>query len=155
MEKRIVKKYDRNELVNKKISSFENRFMSNSKWKRLFLTLFENIDIVKLCEVRDFFNPCFIFITTDLQSIDYGKHVHNECIDKILLDNSLDGGDACYYREIEYLEFLKYWKGGKFGRLMTPKIIYQDTNKIKEIISKIGKFELEETEEYLRVIGYK
>jgi hypothetical protein len=148
-------KYDRNELVNKKISSFENRYMSNSKWKKLFLTLFENIDKVKSCEVFDFFNPGLIYITTDLQNIEYGKHIHNECIDKILLNDSLDGGDACYYREIEYLEFLKYWKGRKLGRLVAPKIIYQDTDKIKEVISKIGKFKLEETEEYLRVIGYK
>ena len=40
-------------------------------------------------------------------------------------------------------------------RLMTPKIIEQDTNKIKEIISKVGMFQWEETEKYLRIIGYR
>jgi hypothetical protein len=40
-------------------------------------------------------------------------------------------------------------------RLQSPKTVERDTNKIKEIISETGKYEWDENEKYLRIIGYR
>ena len=155
IEKRPVEKYDRNEAIDKKIASFQNRYMSNSKWIKLFLTLYKNIHVIKSCKVNDFINPNVIYITTNLQNIEYEKYIHNECIENILLQNHLDCRDVCYYKEIEYLEFLKCWNDRPIYRLIAPKIIEQNTAIIKEIVTGAGKFEWEENEKYLRILGYK
>jgi hypothetical protein len=144
---------DINKEIEKRISSYENKYMNNSKWKKLFLTIFSNINIIKQCEIRDFFNSGYIYIKTNLNNIEYKNYIHNECIDNNLFSGS--EYPVCNYKEIEYLEFAKYWNEEASGRLLKQKIIEQDINKIKETISKIGIFEWEETEKYLRIIGYK
>jgi hypothetical protein len=138
--------------TDKKIKAYNNIFMNNSKWKRLFLTIFSNTDFIKYCEVNDFFSSSIIILKTNLQNIEYEKYIHNDCIDNRLFKT---GEYSISYREIEYIEFKKYWREEAKMRLQSPKIIEQDTNKIKEIISETGKYEWGENEKYLRIIGYK
>ena len=126
--------------------------MNNAKWKKCFLTVFSNIQFIKHCEIVDFFSNSIINTKTDLQDIEAEKYIFDDFIDNFLF---IIGEYSVSYREIEYIEFKKYWKEEPLGRLLEPKTIEQDTNKIKEIISKTGKYEWEETEKYLRIYGYK
>jgi hypothetical protein len=138
--------------TDKKIGTYDNRFMNNSKWKKLFLTIFSNIDSIKHCEVIDFFSSSITTLKTNLGNIEPEKYIHNDCIDNILFET---GEYTVSYREIEYLEFRKHWKSKENRKRENIKIMEQDTNKIKETIEKTGQYEWEETEEYLRIIGYK
>jgi hypothetical protein len=134
----------------KKIKTYDNEFMNNSKWKRLFLTIFSNIDLITHCEVIDFFSSSIITLRTNSKNTEPEKYIYNDCIDNILFET---GEYAVSYREIEYLEFKKQWKNEEIGKQGNQK--EQDTNKIKEIIKKTGQYEWEETDEYLRILGYK
>jgi hypothetical protein len=138
--------------IDKKIETYNNGFMSNSKWKKLFLKIFSNIYLIKYCEVVDFFSSSIITLKTNLGNIDPKKYIHSDCIDNILFET---GEHTVSYREIEYLEFKKHWKSKESGKSGNYKIKEQDTNKIKETLEKTGQYEWEETEEYLRIIGYK
>jgi hypothetical protein len=104
----------------------------------LFLTICSNDDIIKSCEIIDFFSSTYIYLKSDLRNTDFDPYINADCIDDYLFET---GEYAVSYREIEYIEF--------------KKISEQDTDKIKEILSKIGKFEWAETEEYLRIKGYE
>ena len=129
--------------IDKKINEYENKFMSNAKWEKLFLTIYLNNDIIKNCEIIDFFSFTYRYIKNNVE--DYKNYIHRDCIDNILIT----GEHSISYREIEYIEFKKKWLEEKIGTME------QDTNKIKEIISKTGKYEWEETENHIRIYGYK
>jgi hypothetical protein len=138
--------------ADKKIELYRNRFMNNSKWKKLFLAVFSNIHCIKQCEIMNFFDSAIITLKTDLQNIEVENYIFSDCIDNYLFET---GEHAVSYREIEYIEFRKCWKENSIGMLIEPKTMKQDTDKIKEILSKAGKFEWCETEEYLRIKGYE
>jgi hypothetical protein len=110
--------------------------MNNSKWKKLFLTIFENNNIITECEIVDFFSGTYRFIKNKLENINYMDYIYSDCIDEKLIT----GEHTVSYREIEYIKFKK---------------LKQDVEKTKEIITKTGKYEWEETEEHLRIYGYK
>ena len=162
MEKKTYKDYMRIDekwyiqkmkLLDKKIASYDNWFMSNTKWKKLFLTIFENTNVIKQCEIVVFRLENFNWINN------VNLNIKLDEVDKYLYDDYIDvclsgGHDTLCYREIEYLEFRKYnyeW----IGSAVLKKEELQNTSFIKEVISKIGLFHWEETEEYIRIYGYK
>jgi hypothetical protein len=160
MKNKMYKEYFSNEesyiknknRSDKKIELYENKFMNNAKWKRIFLAIFSNTHCIKKCEIIDFFSNATITLKTNLQNIEPENYIFSDCIDNFLFET---GEYAVSYREIEYIEFKKCWKGNSIGMLIEPKTMEQDINKIKEVLSKIGKFEWDETEEYLRIKGYE
>ncbi|MDR2495474.1 MAG: hypothetical protein LBD24_09665 [Spirochaetaceae bacterium] len=118
-----------------KIKTFKNRYMSNAKWKKLFLTVFQNGMVLTECEIVDFFGGTYRFIKNSGERTDYSDYIYSDCIDETLVT----GEYAVSYREIAYLEWKKSNRDGK---------------KIKEILAETGKYEWEETEAYLRIYGY-
>jgi hypothetical protein len=136
--------------LNKKIETFDNKFMNNSKWKKVFMKIYSNVNIIKQCEAVDFFSSCINILNTNLQNPQ--EYIFDDFVDNKIF---IAGEYSISYREIEYLEFKKSWEGEYIGRLVNPKILPQDINKIKKTISEIGKFQWEEGENYLRLIGYK
>ena len=152
----MEKWYDKKmKLLDKKIENYNGWFMNNTKWKKTFLTIFENLDTVKQCEIVEFTLENYRMRWCN--NVKLGKNI--EEAKKYLLDDYIHehlagGHDPISYREIEYLEFRKY-DYQKIGALVTKKEVLQNTNKIKELLSKIGQFYWEETEEYIRIYGYK
>jgi hypothetical protein len=133
----------------KKIESYENRFMSNAKWRKLFLTIYSNYDIIKSCEIIDFFSSTYIYLRNDLKDMDFDKYINADCIDNYLIT----GEYTISFKEIEYIEFKK--KSEEKAKAEKKNEFDQDIKEIKEIIAKTGKYEFEETENYLRIYGYK
>ena len=167
IEKKIYKDYflnneewytEKMKLLDKKVKTYENRFMSNTKWKKLFLTIFSNVDVIKQCEIvvltiSEIIDKTIVW-TNNVEltrSIDeVNKYLFDDYIDTYLAG----GHNPISYREIEYLEFKKYnyqW----IGTAVLKKEILQNTNDIKVLISKTGQFHWKETEEYIRIYGYK
>ncbi|MDR2109367.1 MAG: hypothetical protein LBP28_07940 [Coriobacteriales bacterium] len=145
--------YARNKAkADKRIQTYDKAYMSNSKWKKLFSALFANADVVKHCEVIDFFGSSATTIKTDLGDIEPEKYIHNDCIDTMLLRK---GEHPVSFREIEYLEFRKHGRNEEAKEGGSEKgLSEQDLGKIKEAIEKTGRYEWEVTEEYIRILGY-
>ncbi len=139
------------ERINKRIQQFSNAFFNNAKWKRVFLTICANTEVIKHCEISDFFSDCIVDLNFKKKSINFEDYLHLDYIDPFI--TTADGPIS--YREIEYLAFNKSWNGEYVGALVKRKQITQDTNSIKEIISAIGQFEWEEDENALRLMAYR
>jgi hypothetical protein len=138
------------EMINKKIGMYNNRFMNNPKWKKLFYTIFINSDIIKQCEISDFFGYQVIELKLNKNIKEVNEYLFDDFIDEYLTDAEY----PISYREIEYLEFRKN-KPEWIGRAVLKTEKLQNTDIIKEIISKIGQFHWEENENYIRIYGYK
>lgn len=137
--------------IDKRIAQFSNSFLNNAKWKKVFLTIFSNVDLVKQCEIKDFFSSCYVDLRTELQDVKFEKFIYSDYIDEFITT----GEYPISYREIEYLEFLKSWNGKFIGKLVKSKPITQDTEKIKKILSTVGQFEWEEYDNSVRLIAYR
>jgi hypothetical protein len=124
--------------TDKKIAAFNTKYMNNAKWKKLFLVLCSHIGYIKYCEIHDFFSSSRIFLKRNLQNTAYKNYIYTDCIDNCLFET---GEYAVSYREIEYIILA--------GRNK------QDTNTIKELITKTGRYEWDENEAYVRIIGYR
>jgi hypothetical protein len=108
--------YRKNKIrVDKKIETYTARCMNNSKWKKLFLTIFSNIHFIKHCEIMDFFSGSIITLKTNSGNIEPGKYIYNDCVDNFLFET---GEYAVSYREIsgvqEALERQSARKTGRF-----------------------------------------
>ncbi|MDR2106566.1 MAG: hypothetical protein LBP24_04080 [Coriobacteriales bacterium] len=146
--------YERNKArADKRIKAYGSVCMNNSKWKKLFLALFANIDAIKQCEVIDFFGSSATTLKTRLGGIKPERHIHSDCIDTALLET---GEYPVSYREIEYLEFKRYSRNEGIGeRGSNQRPLEQDIGKIRGILERAGRYEWEVTEEYIRILGYK
>lgn len=71
--------------VDKKIKTFNYRYMNNSKWKKLFITIFANTEIIQWCEVVDFFSSSVILTKTTAQNSKPEQYIYNNCIDDYLV----------------------------------------------------------------------
>lgn len=151
---------DKMKLINEKIETYDCRHMSNTKWRKLFLVILKNINIVKQCEIVEFvFDNCGIHWINDMKLT-----INIDIIDEYLFEDYISerlagGHNPISYREINYIEFRKYYHKD-VSRPSPPHNKYdtvnaeQDLDEIKRIISATGKFYWEETEQYLRILGY-
>jgi len=46
------------EQLEKKISTFATSYMSNAKWRKLFTAIIAHKNLIKQCEIYDFFGYC-------------------------------------------------------------------------------------------------
>jgi len=133
--------------------------MNNTKWRKLFLTILRNSATVKQCEIVEFvFKDRVYWVNNMKLTIDINAINDHICED--FISAHLAGGhDPIAYREIDYIEFRKYYNKevlrpspphNKYDIIKTE----QDLGEIKRIISEIGQFYWEETDESLRILGY-
>jgi hypothetical protein len=130
--------------MDEKISSSNFAYMSDAKWEKLFL---------HLCDISilEDFQKLVVFLKK-LGGNDYVhnhidlEHNHYAVLDKSLTNQMTSWG--VLYRHIEFIEFPKSYKQflNKYN---------QNLEKIKLEIEKIGIFEIEIEEKYLRIYGYK
>ena len=132
-------------------SRFTCQFMNNAKWRKVFCAIFSKPDLVRDCEVVDFFSSCAVYLRTELQHVNFEEFIYSDCIDSCVGT----GEYATSYREIEYLKFRKTWTNESIGKLVPQKVYEQNIEQIKNFLSEIGQFEWELNEDYLKLIAYR
>lgn len=128
--------------LDKQLKQFSYSYMNNSKWKKLFIAIFQNTNLIKQCVVVNIFESGINQLRLDTPTVE--QDIHQE-----FMSNSLNTGEyAIYYKGICYIEFLKTYQ-------TNPKPMEQNIQEIKKYLSHFGVFEFEETKNYLRVMGYR
>lgn len=128
--------------LDKQLKKFNHSHMNNSKWKKLFIAIFQNTALIKQCEVVNLFEPAINQLKLDV--IHFENDIHQE-----FMANALNTGEyPIYYKGICYIEFLKIYQ-------TKPTLIKQNIQEIKKYLSNFGVFEFEEIKDYLRVLGYR
>jgi hypothetical protein len=133
------------------LSEFSGRFMSNSKWLKLFKILTENRQIVDKCYVIDIYNdkPKVLDVPTYKDFTDSYSDIGIK--DGVLI------GSPLLFKEIKLLEFPASWSIERKMRnqILEPSIYYQDLDLIQARIVPIGELVIERDENSLKIYGYK
>ncbi|QKG56338.1 hypothetical protein GKZ68_06615 [Hymenobacter sp. BRD128] len=131
-------------LIQQKFSSF---LMSDSKWVKLLATLVANAAIIRECLVKPIWEEQeptrhLLFDENTYYDFDYYASA---------MESMVSGNPRGWYayKEIEWLDF---------PRFITTKgkaePVSQDLEAIELLLSKVGQFQLELTEENLRLYAY-
>lgn len=127
--------------IDKTISKFSQRLMSNSKWVKLMGVLIGHIDKIHKIEFKkvqgDEIGELYLEADTTF-GFDYWHQGFEE-------HNSLGGVLA--FKEIEYLLFPRI--------VAKSEPVEQDINYIEELIKNVGDFCLDKDEQRLKLICYK
>ncbi|MCW8997992.1 MAG: hypothetical protein OQK04_04690, partial [Kangiellaceae bacterium] len=130
-------------------NNFTGLFMNNTKWVKLIKALSDS-DLVLECKVK---------LVWDESLRDFRIRFSGYCHD--FYDTSMEGMISGFprgfyeYKEIQWIEFpiqaeiIANPDNFKAG----TKVVHQDIYAIRKTISKLGKFELEESDSCLRLYG--
>ena len=132
--------------LEQKINTFDVSYMSNAKWRKLFTAIVAHKDLIKQCEIYDFFGFCVNEIAWHKIADDSTLYIHEDYTSEAITTD---------YREIEYIEFKARWKGAYIGELLPPNYETQDLNAIEELLDSLGKFQIIKTDESLKIMGYQ
>ncbi|MDW8852074.1 DUF6678 family protein [Flavobacterium sp. MMLR14_040] len=122
--------------------NFSSSYMSNQKWVKLINAFVANSEWIKKVEVKKILDERvgLLYISNDFAyQFDYWN---------IGFESSHSFGGWLLYKEIEFISFPSKFQNGKL-------IEEQNLNRIKEIINKVGLFELVEQDGELILFGYK
>ncbi len=132
-----------------RLSEFSARFMSNSKWTKVFHILSKNNDLIVKCNMKDVYDD--LLRQVHIPSI---ENFHSEFYDK----GFKDGRNQSYtFKEIQWLEFPSTWtiKREMRGQSLESHKFEQDILRIKALLQDIGQFEVELHADKLVLYGYK
>ncbi len=131
------------------LNEFSGRFMSNSKWLKLFKILTENRQIINKCHVIHIYDdkPRVFDIPT--------YEGFNDTFSDIGIKDVSIG--PLLFKEIKSLEFPASWSIERKMRnqILEPAVYYQNLNLIKELTVSIGELAIEVDENSLKIYGYK
>jgi len=132
------------------LDNYSGRFMSNSKWTKLFKKLSQNSELVNKCLVKGIWDDNLSEI--QIPNIDNYSETFN---DIGIRDVFISG--PYQFKEIEQLVFPKVWTIGRKMRtqVLEPFKTEQDIKQIMYIINKLGKFETKIDDEKLILYAYK
>ncbi|WP_162056335.1 hypothetical protein [Pontibacter pamirensis] len=136
--------------LTKKLDTFSGRYMSNTKWSKLFKVLSQNHELIGKCLIKDVWDNVLREIR--IPRIDGYSVVFNEKG----INDTMTGGPTSF-KEIQWIEFPSKWT---VNRPMGQQILesftyYQDISEISNKIAGIGELEIELSPEKLIVYGYK
>lgn len=133
-----------------RLNEFSGSFMSNAKWKKLFLKLSKNKDIVSKCFIKDVFEENLNDI--EIPSV---ENFLNTFHDKGVKD--VTTGGTLTFKQIEWIEFPIQWttKREMRGQTLEPQKFTQDLLQIRKILHEVGQLEIELNEDKLVIYGYK
>ncbi len=143
----IFDSFSKEEIIrmDKNISSYNHSYMCNSKWKKVFLEIVKNKNIIDDCIIVDIANGTVNRILWDKISDTPEKYIHYDYISEEITQ----GEYLTPYKYIEYVEFPK-----KYKTKFSVRNSNQNTEEIKNILSQIGIFEWEEDDMTLKLLGY-
>lgn len=114
------------------------------------MAICQNQDLIKQCEIYNFFEPCVNELVFRNIQNNLDQYIQQEYI-----SNQITTAEyPTFYREIQYLEFLKSWNGNQIGKLVEPIKQTQDIEQIRTYLSRFGEFRFEQTDNSLRILGY-
>lgn len=121
---------------------FEVSFMSNAKWRKLFIAL-EPLQLKqaywKFVDLDDELRDAFLD--------------EEDLMDKFVGDCGVGGGPFAY-RRIEWIEIPSIGKNYQYENI--PYMNFsQDVAGVKSILRSIGEFEIEITDRGIRIYGHK
>ena len=121
---------------------FKTSYMSNAKWRKLFIALDQPEINIEQC--------CWKFVDCDYDFL--GKFPKsNELMEKYVGDY---GSGPFAFKQIEWVEICKVFKPGGYEKV--PITHYdQDIDEVINILNKVGHFEIETTDKGLRIFGHK
>jgi hypothetical protein len=134
-----IAKYEQK--IDKLISNnFNCSYMSNSKWIKLFKALdHEHIN----------FNHISLKKINNLESI-YTYMPKSEDLETKWVSEGYNEFNY-FYKEIEWIEFLTCYKPSN----IPAQYVYQSIDEVCKIISSLGQFEMVETKDGFKILGYK
>ncbi len=133
-----------------RLELYTGKFMSNSKWTKLFKKLSQHSDIINMCFVKSIWDD-------NLQEI----HIPNpNMYSDIFNDKGIKDvfiGGPFQFKEIEQLVFVKTWTLRRQMRTqnLEPFKYQQDIEKILDIVRQVGKFETHIDNDKLVIYAYK
>lgn len=125
---------------------FSMPLMSNSKWVKLIAALVANTDVVKECLVKPIWEE-----QEPTRHLQFDEHTHyNFDYYASAMETMVSGKPTGWYayKEIEWLDFPRFTTKGK--AVSTE----QDLEQIELLLNNMGQFQLELTEEKLRLYAY-
>ncbi|MES2275130.1 MAG: hypothetical protein V4592_03845 [Bacteroidota bacterium] len=136
--------------LEKRISLFSGRFMSDSKWVKLFTVLSNEFPLVKKCLIKDVMDSHLREM--EVPAIDkFLETFHNKGIKDVM------SGGPSQFKSIESIEFPAVWEVKRKMRtqVLDPIIYRQDIFQIKNILDAIGQLETFIDNDKLIVYGYR
>lgn len=133
-----------------RLDNFTGKFMSNSKWTKLFKKLSQHTDIINMCFVKTIWDDDLMEI-----QIPY-PNLHSEIFNDHGIKDVFTSGPL-QYKEIEQLIFPKVWTIGRQMRTqnLEPFEFQQDIEKVLEIVGQLGEFETHINNDKLVIYAYK
>lgn len=135
--------------LGKKLAEFRFGFMSDAKWRKLFVAICTEGSPARHCEIYDFFGSCVNEIR--FPAADYAQGICENYISQRLTTSE----KPTLYAEIEYIEFAKFYDFASCGALLPPGRKSQDLDAIARYLEHLGKFEMEPGEQSLKIYGYR
>ena len=121
---------------------FEVSFMSNAKWRKLFVAL-EPLQLKqaywKFVDLDNEFRDAFLD--------------EEDLMEKFVGDCGVGGGPFAY-RRIEWIDVPAIGKNPQYEKIPHMNSS-QDVEKIEELLVSIGQFEIERTQRGIRIYGHK
>ena len=121
---------------------FKTSFMSNAKWRKLFIAL----------EPTQLKQAYWKFVDLDDEIRDAFLD-EEDLMEKFVGDCGVCGGPFAY-RRIEWVEIPAIGKNPQYEKV--PYMNFkQDVKAVESILASIGEFEIENTERGIRIYGHK
>jgi len=138
------------ERLTKKLDAFSGRYMSNSKWTKLFSALSGHHEVIRKCFIKNVGDNVLREICIP------PIHKYSETFNEKGINDVMTGGPLTF-KEIEWVEFPSNWTINRpMGQLMLEPFTYhQDKSEINNKVAGIGELEIELTPEKLIIYGYK
>ena len=133
-----------------KLSEFSARYMSDTKWTKLFKALSLHSDLIGKCLIKDVWDDVLRELKIPMAN-EYADVFHDKGIKDVMT------GGPTAFKQIEWIEFPSNWEISRtMGKLkLEPFIQTQDVSEIKRKIEEIGQLESEMTSDKLIIYGYK
>ncbi len=134
----------------KRIDGFSGKFMSDTKWTKVFKILSQNSALIHKCLIKDIWNDRLTEIQMpELQYFDLT--FHSKGIKDVITSGPI------IFKEIQWLELPSHWLIDRKMRnqKLEPHKYKQDILEVKSVLDTVGQLETEINEDKLIIYAYK
>ena len=129
---------------------FSGSYMSDTKWLKFFQALSNEPDLVKKCLIKNVGDELLRELALPTKA-NFEETFYQAGIKDVMPSGPME------FKEIELIKFPHKWETQRTMRdeILSPFRYAQATGRIQATIEKLGKFQMELTEEGLTVYGYR